>query len=56
MVRDVASWCGNVMLAKGHPDFPSDVVLCLASAGASIIMASQSTGAQPPMAMLDFMQ
>ena len=28
-VRDVGSWVGNVMLAKSHPDFPSDVVLCL---------------------------
>jgi hypothetical protein len=42
MVRDVASWCGNVMLAKGHPDFPSDVVLCLAAAGASITIGSST--------------
>ena len=47
--------CGNVMLAKGHPDFPSDVVLCLAAAGASIVLASKSNG-QLTMPILDFMQ
>lgn len=26
-VRDVASWAGNIMIAKTHTDFPSDVAL-----------------------------
>lgn len=39
-VRQVASWCGNVMLAKSHPDFPSDVVLCLSATNAKITVST----------------
>ncbi|CAE7835520.1 AAO2 [Symbiodinium sp. CCMP2592] len=35
-VRDVGSWAGNVMIAKTHPDFPSDVCLLLTTLGAEL--------------------
>jgi xanthine dehydrogenase molybdopterin-binding subunit B/xanthine dehydrogenase iron-sulfur cluster and FAD-binding subunit A len=35
-VRDVASWAGNLMIAKSHPDFPSDVLIVLSTLGAVI--------------------
>lgn len=35
-VRDSASWAGNVSMARTHRDFPSDVVLVLATVGATI--------------------
>ncbi|CAE7551794.1 Aox4, partial [Symbiodinium pilosum] len=35
-VRDMGSWAGNVMIAKTHPDFPSDVCLLLTTLGAEL--------------------
>jgi len=37
-VRDVSSWTGNMMLAKAHPNFPSDVVVVLIAANASLTL------------------
>jgi len=37
-VRDVSSWTGNLMLAKAHPNFPSDVVIVLIAANASLTL------------------
>ncbi|CAJ1357704.1 unnamed protein product [Effrenium voratum] len=37
-VRDVASWAGNVMIAKTHPDFPSDVCLLLSTLKAKLTL------------------
>ena len=42
-VRDVASWCGNVCLAKAHPNFPSDVVVVLTAVDAAITLLDGST-------------
>jgi CO/xanthine dehydrogenase FAD-binding subunit len=40
----VASWAGNLMLHKTHPDFPSDMVTILAAVQASIsVSSSQGT-------------
>ncbi|CAE8611980.1 unnamed protein product [Polarella glacialis] len=41
-VRDVASWAGNVMLAKTHPDYPSDVCLLLALLKAKLTLLDAS--------------
>eukprot|EP00930_Biecheleria_cincta_P068850 TRINITY_DN56680_c0_g1_i1.p1 TRINITY_DN56680_c0_g1~~TRINITY_DN56680_c0_g1_i1.p1 ORF type:complete len:1302 (-),score=213.26 TRINITY_DN56680_c0_g1_i1:12-3371(-) len=38
-VRDVSSWAGNVMIAKTHPDFPSDVCLLLTTYGAILSLS-----------------
>ena len=41
-VRDVASWAGNVMIAKTHPDFPSDICLLLSTLGAKLTLMNAS--------------
>lgn len=35
-IRSVASWAGNIMLAREHRNFPSDMVTILSAAGATI--------------------
>eukprot|EP00435_Cladocopium_sp_Y103_P021841 s892_g5.t1 len=37
-VRDVGSWAGNVMIAKTHPDFPSDICLLLSTLNAKLTL------------------
>jgi len=53
-VRNVASWAGNVMLAKLHRDFPSDVCLLLCLYGAVLTLASAD--AEERVAVLDFLK
>ena len=45
-VRDVSSWTGNLMLAKAHPNFPSDVVIVLIAANASLTLMDSKGVAQ----------
>eukprot|EP00041_Stephanoeca_diplocostata_P004415 m.44741 g.44741 ORF g.44741 m.44741 type:complete len:1384 (+) comp15101_c0_seq3:127-4278(+) len=45
-VRDQASWCGNIMLAKQHKDFPSDVLLCLLTAGSLLTLENTARATQ----------
>lgn len=35
-VRNAGSWIGNLAMARGHPDFPSDVALVLYAGGATL--------------------
>lgn len=53
-VREVGSWAGNVCMARTHPDFPSDVVLVLATCGA-IIRTMDREGKLTDHDVLDFM-
>jgi hypothetical protein len=41
-VRDQACWAGNLMLARNHPKFASDVMIVLATLGAVVQVASGS--------------
>jgi len=45
-LRAVASWAGNLQVAKAHPDFPSDLLTILSAAGASVSLLRQ--GAADP--------
>jgi len=54
-VRDVASWAGNLILAKSHPYFPSDVALVFGIAGVSLTVISAITGVRTTMNVLDFL-
>eukprot|EP00971_Amphidinium_carterae_P296765 5895315-Amphidinium_carterae.1 len=53
-VRDMASWAGNIMLAKLHPNFPSDVGLLLCLCHAELTLASAS--ATRSVAVQEFLQ
>src|SRR6185312_6706052 len=39
-VRNAASWTGNLMLAKSHPNFPSDLLTILTGVGAYVLVES----------------
>jgi xanthine dehydrogenase iron-sulfur cluster and FAD-binding subunit A len=54
-VRHCGSWCGNVMLCKSHPDFPSDVVLLWSALGASVSVTGVN-GDVASMSMPDFLE
>jgi CO/xanthine dehydrogenase FAD-binding subunit len=41
-VRDQASWAGNLMLHRNHPMFASDVMIVLATLGATIEVRSKA--------------
>lgn len=45
-VRDVASWAGNVMVAKTHLEFPSDVCLLLTTLNARLVLVDASGARQ----------
>lgn len=42
-VRNVATWAGNMMMTKTHPDFASDVVLMMTAARALVCVQSSSS-------------
>ncbi|XP_062502119.1 xanthine dehydrogenase/oxidase-like [Corticium candelabrum] len=42
-VRNVATWAGNLMMAKSHPEFPSDLVTILDGAGACLTIVHHSS-------------
>eukprot|EP00462_Mataza_sp_D1_P006273 CAMPEP_0175123580 /NCGR_PEP_ID=MMETSP0087-20121206/2322_1 /TAXON_ID=136419 /ORGANISM="Unknown Unknown, Strain D1" /LENGTH=1330 /DNA_ID=CAMNT_0016405287 /DNA_START=389 /DNA_END=4381 /DNA_ORIENTATION=- len=56
LVRNAACWAGNIMLAKTHPDFPSDVVATLCGAGATLAVTDKDGAVQHMSvpAFLDF--
>lgn len=54
-VRDQASWAGNLMLAKSHPNFPSDIVLCLVAAEATLTLQTSATAAPTIVSVEAFM-
>jgi xanthine dehydrogenase/oxidase len=41
-VRNVASWAGNFMMHKHHPNFPSDLVTIFTAVGATVAVADQA--------------
>eukprot|EP00873_Tetraselmis_striata_P029168 jgi/Tetstr1/449432/TSEL_036527.t1 len=43
-VRNCGSWAGNLMLARAHPGFPSDLATILAAAGASLSVVADPSG------------
>ena len=43
-VRNVASWAGNMMLCKTHPQFPSDLVTIFSGLEATLTLISGSHG------------
>jgi len=43
-VRNVASWCGNMMMAHSHPQFPSDLMTVFSALGGSLQLVSPSGG------------
>jgi xanthine dehydrogenase/oxidase len=52
-VRNVASWTGNMMIAKSHSEFPSDLMTIFAAHGATITVSS-SSGTPKTMSVLQF--
>ena len=54
-VRDVSSWTGNLMLAKAHPNFPSDVVIVLIAANALLTLMN-SKGEKVSTDVLTFLR
>jgi hypothetical protein len=53
-VRDVGSWAGNIMIAKHHPLFPSDVLTMMAAAGATVSVATAPAPGTTEMTLADF--
>ena len=53
-IRAVASWAGNLALAKAHPDFPSDMLTILAGVGAVLtLQTAKGTREVPVVQWLD---
>lgn len=41
-VRNRGTWAGNVMMARTHQDFPSDVFLLLSASDATLTLGAES--------------
>jgi len=54
-VRNAGSWAGNLEMARSHPDFPSDVILLLLSAGATLSVIQSGQTAPATMAVRDYL-
>ena len=42
-VRNLGTWAGNLVLKHNHPEFPSDVFLCLETVGAALQLISHNS-------------
>lgn len=54
-IRSVGTWAGNVMMAKGWPAFPSDMVLVLSAVGAYVRVLNTDTNTVKEVTVPDLM-
>jgi len=53
-VRNVGCWAGNLVMAKTHPEFPSDLFTLFAAVGAQLVL--KTAGTSRSVKVIDFHQ